>query len=72
MTGGTKGGPQRASSLRPRCVGEVDPETATRIYLSRDFYVELIIEVVVLGQIFYRVLRFSPVSIISSFLKTYI
>jgi hypothetical protein len=34
MTGGTKGGAQRASSLRPRCVGEVDPETATRIYLS--------------------------------------
>jgi hypothetical protein len=35
MTGGTKGGAQRASSLRPRCVGEVDPETATlSIYLS--------------------------------------
>jgi hypothetical protein len=28
------GGAQRASSLRPRCVGEVDPETATHIYLS--------------------------------------
>jgi hypothetical protein len=32
MTGGTKGGAQRASSLRPRCVGEVDPKTATHIY----------------------------------------
>jgi hypothetical protein len=34
MTDGTKGGEQRASSLRPRCFGEVDPETATHIYLS--------------------------------------
>jgi hypothetical protein len=34
MTSGTKGGAQRASSLRPRCVGEVDPETATHIYLK--------------------------------------
>jgi hypothetical protein len=34
MTGGTKGGAQRARSLRPRCFGEVDPETATPIYLS--------------------------------------
>jgi hypothetical protein len=34
MMGGTKGGAQRASSLRPRCVGEVDPETTTHIYLS--------------------------------------
>jgi hypothetical protein len=33
MTGETKGGAQRASSVRPRCVGEVDPETATHIYL---------------------------------------
>jgi hypothetical protein len=32
MTGGTKGGAQRASSLRPRCVGEVYPETVTHIY----------------------------------------
>jgi hypothetical protein len=35
MTDGTKGGAQRASSLRPRCIGEVDPETATHIYLTR-------------------------------------
>jgi hypothetical protein len=34
MTGGTNGGAQGASSWRPRCVGEVDPETATHIYLS--------------------------------------
>jgi hypothetical protein len=34
MTGGTKGGAQRASSLKPRCVREVNPETATHIYLS--------------------------------------
>jgi hypothetical protein len=34
MTGGTKGGAQRASSLRPRCVGEIDPKTATQIYLK--------------------------------------
>jgi hypothetical protein len=34
MKGGTKGGAQRASSLRPRCVGEVNPETATHIYIS--------------------------------------
>jgi hypothetical protein len=34
MTGGTKGGAQRASSLRPRCVGEMDRETATHNYLS--------------------------------------
>jgi hypothetical protein len=34
MTDGTKGGAQRANSLRPRCFGEVDPETATHIYLS--------------------------------------
>jgi hypothetical protein len=34
MAGGTEGGAQRASSLRPRCVGEVDPETATHICLS--------------------------------------
>jgi hypothetical protein len=33
MTGGTEGGAQRANSLRPRCVWEVDLETATRIYL---------------------------------------
>jgi hypothetical protein len=33
MTDGTKGGAQRASSLRPRCVGEVDPGTTTHIYL---------------------------------------
>jgi hypothetical protein len=33
MTGGTKGGAQRASSLRPTCVGDVDPETVTHIYL---------------------------------------
>jgi hypothetical protein len=33
MTGGTKGGAQRASSLRPRRVGEVHPETATHIYI---------------------------------------
>jgi hypothetical protein len=35
MMGGTKGGAQRTSSLRPRCVGEVDPETMTHIYLSK-------------------------------------
>jgi hypothetical protein len=34
MTDGTKGGAQRARTLRPRCVGGVDPETATHIYLS--------------------------------------
>jgi hypothetical protein len=34
MTDGTKGGAQRTSSLRPGCVGEVDPETATHICLS--------------------------------------
>jgi hypothetical protein len=34
MTGGTKGGAQRARSLRPRCFGVVDPETATPVYLS--------------------------------------
>jgi hypothetical protein len=34
MTDGTKGGAQRASSLRPRCFGEVDPETATHFFLS--------------------------------------
>jgi hypothetical protein len=34
MMGGTKGGAQSASSFRPRCVGEVDCETATHIYLS--------------------------------------
>jgi hypothetical protein len=34
MTDGTKGDAQRASSLRPRCLGEVDPETATHISLS--------------------------------------
>jgi hypothetical protein len=34
MTNGTKGGAQRAHSLRPRCFGVVDPETATHIYLS--------------------------------------
>jgi hypothetical protein len=33
MTYGTKGGAQRASSLRPRCFGEADPETATHIYI---------------------------------------
>jgi hypothetical protein len=33
ITDGTKGGAQRASSLRPRCFGEVDLETATHIYL---------------------------------------
>jgi hypothetical protein len=39
MTDETKGGAQRAHSLRPRCVREVDPETATHIYLSK-FHVE--------------------------------
>jgi hypothetical protein len=34
MIGGTKGGAQRASSLRPRCVGEVDPKTMTHINQS--------------------------------------
>jgi hypothetical protein len=33
MMGGTKGDAQRASSLRSRCVGEVDPETATHMYV---------------------------------------
>jgi hypothetical protein len=33
MTGGTKGFAQRASSLRPRCVGEVDPGTVTHIII---------------------------------------
>jgi hypothetical protein len=33
MMHGTKGGAQNASSLRPRCFGEVDPKTATHIYL---------------------------------------
>jgi hypothetical protein len=37
MTDGTKGSAQRASSLRPRCVGEVDPETVTHIYLQEKF-----------------------------------
>jgi hypothetical protein len=36
MMGRTKGGAQRASSLRPRCIREVDPETATHIYLSEE------------------------------------
>jgi hypothetical protein len=36
MTDGTKGGAQRARSLRSRCVGEVDPETSTHIYHSSD------------------------------------
>jgi hypothetical protein len=34
MTDRTKGGAQRASSLRPKCIGEVDPKTMTHIYLS--------------------------------------
>jgi hypothetical protein len=34
MTGGTKGSAQWAISVRPRCIGEVDPETATHIYES--------------------------------------
>jgi hypothetical protein len=34
MTGGTKGGAQRARSLRLRCFGVINPETATPIYLS--------------------------------------
>jgi hypothetical protein len=34
ITDGTKGSAQRASSLRPRCFREVDPETTTHIYLS--------------------------------------
>jgi hypothetical protein len=34
MTDGSKGGAQRVSSLRPRCFGEVDPDTASHIYLS--------------------------------------
>jgi hypothetical protein len=37
MTGGTKDGAQIASSLRPRCVGEVDPKPgiiSLSIYLS--------------------------------------
>jgi hypothetical protein len=29
MTDGTKGGAQRASSIRPRCFWEADPEIAT-------------------------------------------
>src|SRR5215471_11420932 len=33
MTDGTEGSAQRASSLRPRCFGEVDPKTAPYIYL---------------------------------------
>jgi hypothetical protein len=33
MTDGTKGGAQWASSLRPRCFGEVDPKTAIHSYL---------------------------------------
>jgi hypothetical protein len=31
MMDGTKGGAQSARSLRPRCVGKVDPETPTHI-----------------------------------------
>jgi hypothetical protein len=34
MTGGTKGGAQRAISLRPRCIREADPRIATHIYLT--------------------------------------
>jgi hypothetical protein len=34
MTDGTNGGAQRAHSLRPRCVREVDPETTTHICLT--------------------------------------
>jgi hypothetical protein len=34
MMDGTKGGAQRASSLRPRCFREINPETAAHIYLS--------------------------------------
>jgi hypothetical protein len=34
MTDGTEGVAQRASSLRSRCFGEIDPETATHNYLS--------------------------------------
>jgi hypothetical protein len=46
MTGGNKGGAQRASSLRPRCVGEVDPETATHMYLPMPtYYYEYSIEI---------------------------
>jgi hypothetical protein len=45
MTDGTKGGAQRTSSLRTRCFREVDPETATHIYLPmyifHKHYVEL-------------------------------
>jgi hypothetical protein len=40
MTDGTKGGAQRAHSLRPRCFGVEDPKTTTHIYLplsSRGF-----------------------------------
>jgi hypothetical protein len=33
MMDGTKGGEQRAHSLRPRCYREVDPETVAHIYL---------------------------------------
>jgi hypothetical protein len=33
MMDGTKDSAQRARSLRPRCIGEVDPETATHNYL---------------------------------------
>jgi hypothetical protein len=38
MTGGTKGGAQRASSLRPRCIEEVDPKTVPHIYLSNSYH----------------------------------
>jgi hypothetical protein len=36
MTGGTKGGAQRACNLRPRCFREVDPETTTHIHLPQN------------------------------------
>jgi hypothetical protein len=32
MTDGPNGGAQKDRTLRPRCVREVDPETATHIY----------------------------------------
>jgi hypothetical protein len=51
MTGGTKGGAQRASSLKPRCIGEVDPETVIHIYLVAVVVVVGVVVVVIMMMI---------------------
>jgi len=48
------------------------PRKTKALVLSRNIYVELVVEVAALAQICYRVFRFSPVSIISSVLHTHI